>query len=137
MKNPFIAALGRLTPGIFFLLVVTATQAQSTVPNSGKKEDSAQVKYLGTQDDMVLFNVAYPNPQGAAFSLVVKDQDGTELYKNAYHEKNFYKQFRLPRVDRDRITFTIRNNKDADIVKTFQINVNSRYVEDIAVKKLN
>jgi len=137
MKQSFIAAFSRLTPGIFFLLVVTATQAQSTAAGSSKKEDSAQVKYLGTQDDMVLFNVTYPNPQGTAFSLVVKDQDGTELYKNAYTEKNFYKQFRLPRADRNRITFTIRNNKETDIVKTFQINVNSRYVEDIAVKKLN
>ena len=136
MKQHFTAAFGRLIPGIFFLLVATATQAQSTSVNSGRKEDTIQVKYLGAQDDLVLFNVTYPNPEGAAFSLVVKDQDGTELYKNVYSEKNFSKQFRLPRIDRDRITFIIRSNKESDIVKTFQINVNSRYVEDIAVKKL-
>lgn len=136
MEQHFTAAFGRLIPGIFFLLVATATQAQSTSVNSGKKEDTVQVKYLGAQDDLVLFNVSYPNPEGAAFSLVVKDQDGTELYKNVYSEKNFSKQFRLPRIDRDRITFIIRSNKESDIVKTFQINVNSRYVEDIAVKKL-
>jgi hypothetical protein len=137
MKQHFIAAFGKLIPGIFFLLVATATQAQSISANNSKKEDSAQVKYLGAQDDLVLFNVTNPNPEGAAFSLVVKDQDGTELYKNAYSEKNFYKQIRLPREDRSRIIFIIRNNKEADIVKTFQINVNSRYVEDVAVKKLN
>ncbi len=141
MKQRFIAAFGKLIPGIFFLLVAAATQAQSTSENSSSansssKEDTVRVKYLGAQDDLVLFNVTYPNPGGAAFSLVIKDQDGTELYKNAYSEKNFHKQFRLPRADRSRITFILRNNKEADVVKTFQINVNSRYVEDVAVKKL-
>jgi hypothetical protein len=137
MNKQFSAALHKFIPGILFLLVVTATQAQSAVQETNKKEDSTLVKYLGTQDDMVLFNVSYRNPQGTAFSLVIKDQDGGELYRNTYSEKNFYKQFRLPRADRSRIVFMIRNNKDADIVKTFQVSVNSRYVEDIAVKKLN
>lgn len=136
MNKQFSTALSKLIPGILFLLVVTTTQAQSAIRETNKKEDSIQVKYLGTQDDLVLFNVSYPNPQGVPFNLVVKDQDGTELYKNTYSEKNFYKQFRLPRADRNRIIFVIRNNKETDIVKTFQISVNSHYVEDIAVKKL-
>jgi hypothetical protein len=137
MKKQFSAVLSKLIPGILLLLAVTTTQAQSATADTGKKEDSIQVKYLGAQDDMVLFNVSYRNPQGTPFGLVIKDQDGSELYKNTYSEKNFYKQFRLPRADRNRIIFVIRNNKEADIVKTFQISVNSRYVEDIAVKKLN
>lgn len=136
MNKQFSAALSKFIPGILFLLAVTTTQAQSAFRETSKKEDSIQVKYLGTQDDLVLFNVSYPNPQGVPFNLVVKDQDGTELYKNTYSEKNFYKQFRLPRADRNRIIFVIRNNKETDIVKTFQISVNSHYVEDIAVKKL-
>ncbi|HWK06295.1 MAG TPA: hypothetical protein VNS58_21800 [Puia sp.] len=143
MKNPFIIPAGKsgfpgkLIPAILFLLVAATTQAQSVSATTLPKEDSSLVKYLGTQDDLILFNVAYKNPQGAPFSLVVKDQDGTELYKNAWSEKNFSRQFRLPKADRSRITFIIRNGKEAAIVKTFEINVNSRYVQDIAVKKLN
>jgi hypothetical protein len=144
MKKSFIAAPGRLIPGILFLLVAASTQAQSTAAKALPKEDSSLVKedsslvrYLGTQDDLVVFNVAYKNPQGAAFSLVVKDQDENELYRNTSSEKNFNKQFRLPRADRSRLTFIIRGNKEADIVKTFEINVNSRYIEDVAVKKLH
>jgi hypothetical protein len=144
MKKQVLAAPGKLIkliPAILFLLVAATTQAQSGVTsapqmNAPQIEDSSLVKYLGTQDDLVLFNVAYKNPQGAVFNLVVKDQDGNELYKNVYHDKNFFKQFRLPRADRSRITFIIRSSKETEIVKTFEINVNSRYVEDIAIKKL-
>ena len=86
---------------------------------------------------MILFNVSYPNPDGARFVLTVKDQDGTQLYQNVSTEKGFYKQFRLPKTDKSKITFTLRNGREADIVKSFEINVNSRFVEDIAVKKIN
>ncbi|HEX9510615.1 MAG TPA: hypothetical protein VF939_09030 [Puia sp.] len=137
MKNLFIITSGKLIPVILFSLVAATTQAQSATATTLPKEDSSLVKYLGTQDDLVLFNVAYKNPQGALFSLIVKDQDGTELYRNTYSEKNFYKQFRLPRADKSKITFIIRGNKETEIVKTFEINVNSRYVQDIAIKKLN
>jgi len=129
MKRLFIATT-------FFLLAAVTTRAQSTTVKALPKEEAAQVKYLGTQDDLVVFNVTYKNSNGTAFSLLVKDQDGSELYRNVYSEKNFNKQFRLPRADRSRLIFVIRNNKEGETVKTFEINVNSRYVEDIAVKKL-
>ncbi|HTI12341.1 MAG TPA: hypothetical protein VL832_27400 [Puia sp.] len=119
-----------------FLLAAATTQAQSTAVKDLPKEEAIQVKYLGTQDDLVVFNVTYKNSGGSAFSLLVKDQDGSELYRNVYSEKDFNKQFRLPRADRSRLTFVIRNNKESETVKTFEINVNSRYVEDVAVKKL-
>ena len=123
-----------------FLFAVVAANAQSAV-DAGTAQDpkgpSALVKYLGTQDDMILFNVSYPNPDGNRFSLTVKDQDGTQLYQSVFTEKGFFKQFRLPKTDRSKITFTIRNGREADIVKSFEINVNSRFVEDIAVKKIN
>ncbi|HZE86131.1 MAG TPA: hypothetical protein VE035_17550, partial [Puia sp.] len=96
-----------------------------------------EVKYLGAQEDMIVFNVAYKNPSGDKFSIIVKDQDGSQLYQVVYNEKSFAKQFKLPRADKDKITFIIRNYKEADIAKSFAINVNSRFVEDFAVKKLN
>jgi hypothetical protein len=142
IKNPFYmkkfltAVFGKLVLGSCLILTVATAQAQTIVPGSGQSE-SATVKYLGTQDDMIVFNVSYANPEGSKFQLSIKDQDGTQLYQNIFNEKTFYKQFRLPKADKDRIVFVIRNGKDADMVKSFEVNVNSRFIQEIAVKKLN
>ncbi len=135
MKSLLTAVFGKLIPGACFILVVATAHAQSTASGAGQNE-SATVKYLGTQDDMLVFNVSYANPDGSKFLLIVKDQDGTQLYQNVFSEKSFYKQFRLPKADKDRIVFVIRDGKDSDLVKTFEVNVNSHFVQDIAVKRL-
>jgi len=137
MKKQLITALSKLSLGILFLVAAVAVQAQSPAPVNGVKESPLEVKYMGAQEDMIVFNVAYKNPSGDKFSIIVKDQDGSQLYQVVYNEKSFAKQFKLPRADKDKITFIIRNYKEADITKSFAINVNSRFVEDFAVKKLN
>lgn len=137
MKSSFAAAFGKLTSGIFFLMIAVAAHAQPSDSVIAPKESAAVVKYLGTQDDMLVFNVAYPNADGSKFQLTVKDQDGNQLYQNTFSDKSFYKQFRLPKADKDKIIFVIRDgHHEADIVKAFEININSRYIQEVAVKKL-
>jgi len=84
---------------------------------------------------MIVFNVSYANPDGNKFQVIVKDQDGTQLYQNLFSDKAFYKQFRLPRADKDRLVFIIRNGRDADVVKTFEVNVSSRVTQEVSVRK--
>ncbi len=119
------------------LLTVFSAQAQSASTAIREKERPVAVKYLGMQDDMVVFSVAYQNPDGSPFSVIVKDQDGTQLYQSIFKEKDFNKTFRLPRADKSKVVFIIRDFKDSDIAKTFEINVNSQYIAEVAVKKVN
>jgi hypothetical protein len=135
MKKLLTAVFGKLIPGFCLVLTAATVQAQTTTSGAGQTE-SAIVKYLGTQDDMIVFNVSYVNPEGSKFQLIVKDQDGTQLYQNLFNEKTFDKQFRLPKADKDRIVFVIRTGKEADVVRAFEINVNSRFVQEVAVKRL-
>jgi hypothetical protein len=137
MKPQFTAAISKLIFGTALLLSVATVNAQSATTDPGQKESPAFVKYLGTQDDMIVFNVSYSNPDAGKFCVIVKDQDGMQLYQNIYTEKSFFKQFRLPKTDKNKITFIIRNYKDADIAKSFAVNINSRLVEDVAVRKVN
>lgn len=137
MNATLTAGLSKLTFGTLFFLAVVTVQAQSPASVAGDKQDSALVKYMGEQDDMIVFNVAYKNPGGAPFDVIIKDQDLATIYQGTFRDKDFYKQFRLPRADRNKITFLIRNFKNADMAKTFEININSRYIQDVAVRKLN
>jgi len=127
----------KLLLGSSFLLILSTAHAQSTEACAGSHDTAATVKYLGTQDDMLVFDVAYTNPAGGKFLISIKDQDGQQLYQNFFSEKTVYKQFRLPKSEQDRIVFVIRDFRDADIVKTFDINVNSRMIREVAVRKVN
>ncbi len=118
------------------VMTLATAHAQSVAAGDGQNE-KATVKYLGIQDDMIVFNVAYANPESNRFELVIKDQDGSMVYQNSFTDKSFYKQFRLPKTDKDRIFFVFHNNHDADVVKTFEVNVNSRFVHSVAIKKID
>lgn len=130
-----MAFFSKLSLAAAFLMVLSSAKAQSA--EAGETEKTATVKYLGTQDDMLVFDVFYTNPTNGKFQIVIKDQDGTPVYQNVFSEKTIYKQFRLPKSEKDRVVFVIRDYKDADIVKTFDINVNSRIIREVAVRKVN
>ena len=136
MNATLTSALRTLTFGTLFFVAIAA-KAQSQVPAAPGTEDSTLVKYLGIQDEMMIFNVAYKNPEGAAFFITIKDQDHNTLYQGTFKDKEFYKQFKLPKTEKDKISFIFRNAKDAEIAKTFEINTSSRLVSDVAVIKLN
>ena len=130
-----MAFFGKLSLAAAFLLVLSSAKAQSA--ETGEANNAATVKYLGTQEDMLVFDLSYTNPTNGKFQILIKDQDGTSVYQNAFSEKTVYKQFRLPKSDKDRIVFVVRDFKDADIVKTFDINVNSRIIREVAVRKID
>jgi hypothetical protein len=150
MNALLTAATNKLIYGTLFLFIFSTAQAQTAGATRVQKQDSATasfpagtasfpgatVSFQGTKDDMVLFNVAFQNPSGDKFCLLIKDQDGNQLYQHVFKDKNFHQQFRLPGADKSQVAFIFRNYKQADITKTFQINVNSHLVEDVAVRKL-
>ena len=137
MKSLFNVVFGRLILATSFLLMLATANARPTVATTGPADTAATVKYLGTQDDMLVFNVSYSNPEGGRFLLTVKDQDGTQLYQSLFSERSFYKQFRLPKSEKDRIVFIFRDSQDVEIVKAFDVSVNSRFIREVAVKKIN
>jgi hypothetical protein len=138
MKPQLKAVLGKVILGTSLLIALSTAQAQTVTPApAGGQSENAMVKYLGTQDDMVVFTVSYNNPDGSRFVLIVKDQDGSPIYSNSFNDRSFYRQFRLPKTDKDRIVFVFRDGRDADVIKTFEINVNSRFVREVAIKKID
>ena len=132
MKKQFISAISALTLGVLLsIAAVTTSQAQSTIGNSGEK--TAEVKYLGVSDDALFFNVSFENPVGGKVSVIVVDEDGIQLFQEVYTDKKFDKRFKLPKLEKNKVTFIFRNLKDTDVKQSFEIN--TRLVEDVVVTK--
>jgi|ERR1700677_2608796 hypothetical protein len=135
MKS-LLNAFSRLIFGMILLLTCATANAQPVAPGAPPAAGSATVKYLGAQDDMLIFNVSYVNPRGDRFVVAVNDQDGNQLYQSSFRDKTFDKQFRLPKTEKDKIVFVFRTGQEAPIVKTFAVNIDSRFVQEVAIKKL-
>ncbi len=132
MKKQFISAISALTLGVLLsVAAVTTTQAQSTIGNPNEK--TAEVKYLGVTDDALFFNVSFENPNGGKVSVIVLDEDGIQLFQEVYTDKKFDRRFKLPKLEKNKVTFVIRNFKDTDVKQSFEIN--TRLVEDVVVTK--
>lgn len=97
---------------------------------------TAEVNYLGSQNGEPLFNVLYDNATGSRFSLEVLDGDGIRIFLGSYNDKTFDKKFRVADASpSSKLTFIIRNFRD-NSVQHFEVNSNTRMVEEIEVKAL-
>jgi hypothetical protein len=98
---------------------------------------TAEVKCITGKDGEYLFNVIYNNTTGSHFSVMVLDADGDQLFQDQYSDKKFDKKFKLADPDEfAKLTFVIRNYGD-NSVQRWEVNTNSKLVEDIEVKEVN
>jgi hypothetical protein len=139
----FNAAGSRLTLAIALVLTIgtataqtAATGAQTKVAGAVPGADPAMVKFLGAQDDMLVFNVSYSNPQGKRLVVLIMDERGNRLYQDMFRDKSFFRQFKVPKTDKDLITFVFRDGQDAPVEKRFAVNIDSHFVQEVAIKKL-
>ena len=130
MKKKIMTTIATFTAAGLLLFTVATTQAQTTTNASIGKNTT--VKYLGTQDDVIMFNVSVDNPNGNKFSVIVTDNEGNQLFQEVYNDKQFDKKFKLPKSETGKLSFVVRNFKDAsDDVHSFEIS--DRIVEDVVV----
>jgi outer membrane lipoprotein-sorting protein len=130
MKKMIMTRIAKFTAAGLLLVTVASTQAQTTTNASTDKNTT--VKYLGAQDDVILFNVSVENPSGNKFSVIVSDNEGNQIFQQVYNDRKFDKRFRLPKSETGKLTFVVRNFKDAsDDVHSFE--VSDKVIEDVVV----
>ena len=105
-------------------------------PIADKNATTAEVKYVGNTEGAFFFNVLYNNDTGSRFSVTILDEAGNALYSGAFSMKKFDKNFKLAEPENyGKLVFVIRNLGD-DTVQRFEVNTNSRLVEDVEVKEV-
>lgn len=127
-----ITAISKLTLGVLFMSAVAAGSAMAAPARQAGK--NAEVKYLGSSNDAVIFDVTFDNPTGSKFIVTVLDEDGNEIFRAGYSEKKFDKKFELPKPDSGKLTFVINDSKDVDLKQSFEINTHE--IESVVVTKI-
>jgi len=137
MKNVLFAAATALA-----LLVVSpfSSKASNDKEKGAKEavtplaEGKLSVKYTGSTEEAVMFNVQFENSSAQKFWLIIKNNEGEVLFQEQFSDKHFNKNIQFLR-DTDELnpTFIIRSGKD-EVKHSFAIN--RTMVENVVVTKL-
>ena len=106
--------------------------------NNNKKasltEEQVSVKYLGTNDNSVVFKVEFENPTAEKFWLIIRNDAGDVVYHQQFSDVHFSKSVFFENTDSEiHPTFVIRNGNN-EIVRQFA--VNRTLTENTVVTKL-
>ena len=124
---------------VFMLSATTGAKAQVTpaaaIINDVSGAGKAAVTYVTAGKESLFFDVKVDNAKGEKFTIIVRGDNATTLYRGTFSDKYFKKRFVLPKTESNKLTFHIKGESGVKS-ESFEINSNSRIVEEVIVKKL-
>jgi hypothetical protein len=106
------------------LVVIVSNPLASKANGGGTKainDGQVSVKYVGTDDNHVVFQVQFDNPTGEKFSLIIKNDNGDVVYHQQFNGTHFAKNVYFENTDGEiEPTFIIRNANN-EVVRQFHV----------------
>lgn len=111
---------------------LTSAQAQNTTASS-----APEIKYIGTMDDKLVFQVEYDNQFQEGFSVEITDQQGYQFYFSKFNDKTFKKRYAIDKAElgSNSISFKVATKTTAK-EQVFDVNASFRVIEEVSVVKL-
>ncbi|HCL04453.1 MAG TPA: hypothetical protein DHW64_00025 [Chitinophagaceae bacterium] len=120
--------------GLLSVVLLTAVEARNNEKTDANKA-KIEVNYTGFFNNDLAFNVRFDNPSGNNVTLTVINEDGENLFKSNFSDKKFEKKFVLLKdADVYKLTFLFQSGKEV-YKESFDINVTTREVADVVVKR--
>lgn len=120
--------------GVLSVILFTATQARTNEKTDANKT-KIEVNYTGFFNNDLSFNVKFDNPTGNYVTLHIINEEGESLFKSNFSDKKFEKKFVLLKdADVNKLTFLFQSGKEV-YKESFDINVITREVSDVTVKR--
>jgi hypothetical protein len=88
----FILLVSFLSAGLSF-----TSGAQSLIHQTQNSNEEVSVRYVGTEDDMMVYSVQFSNPSGTKYHLAISDNTGAVLFRDVFQVKQFDKKFKIPK----------------------------------------
>lgn len=124
---------------VAFFTVFSIGSASVAMANDNNNALPVELKFIGTIKDQPLFQLSFAgNAEENDFTIIVRDEAGNSLYSENIKGENFYKKFLLNNegTDDETLRFEIKSKRSNKTV-VFEVNGQSRLVEEIAVSQVN
>ena len=106
--------------------------------NGGKEKNviPVELKYVGQLNNQPLFELAFANEDESEYTVIIRDEFGTVLYKDNVKGATFSKKFLLNTEELGTVSLKFEViGKKTDKTATFEVNRNSRTIEDHVISK--
>jgi hypothetical protein len=130
-----------LRPGLWMAIAfVTVFSFVANAANKTNPGDSAvpvEIKYAGMISNQPVFQLSFSgSPLQNEFTIVVQDELGVTLYREKTKGEQFTRTFQLntDELGDQNLRFEIYCTKTKRSV-SYEVNRNTRYVQDIAIRK--
>jgi hypothetical protein len=134
-KNAF-TLLAITAASVAFTANADAAGSHVSKKHNAGSASTAEVSYIGSQEGQPLFSVSYNNNEGGRFGVSITDAEGDQLFQAYYRDRKFDKKFKISdAAPRGKLLLTIHNFQD-NSEQSFEINANTRLVEDVEVKEV-
>ena len=127
--NPRILAIALVTIfSVAFLSPAFAIDEKKVIP--------VDLKFVGNIENQPVFELAFRNADESEYTVVVRDENNTVLYRDNV-KGNVTKKFMLniEELGNTAIQFEITGKK-TDKTVIYEVNKNSRLIEDIVINKM-
>jgi hypothetical protein len=118
--------------------IFTVTLSTTVLANDEKKAIPVELKFIGNIENQPVFQLTFASPDENEFTIVVRDEFNTVLYRDYVKAGNVTKKFLLntEELGNTTIQFEITGKKTHKKV-IYEVNKQSRFVEDVVVNKMN
>jgi hypothetical protein len=99
--------------GLSVLLVLASTfqgQAQ-TISNLPAPSSDVSVKFLGEENDMMVFSVHFTNEKESKYNVSIYNNAGDILFRDVFEVRSFDKKFKVPK-ENGRLDLVVANVTD-------------------------
>jgi hypothetical protein len=123
--KPVVKAFAVASAALVILVSNPLASRANGGDNNTKKtafaDDQVTVKYIGTNENNVVFQVQFENPTGEKFSLIIKNDNGDVVFHQTFNETHFSKNVYFENAGSDiQPTFVIRNANN-EVVRQFRV----------------
>ncbi len=118
--------------------VFTIGLSNTALANDEKKAIPVELKFIGNIENQPVFQLTFTNAEENDFTIVVRDEFNTVLYRDYVKAGNVTKKFLLntDELGNTAIFFEITGKKTTKTV-VYEVNKQSRVVEDVVISKKN
>jgi hypothetical protein len=135
MKINYRFAIAVLVVMVSALFTVKANAAASTKDETAVLEKQVSVQYSGSEENSVVFRVAFENPNAQKFTLIIKNEAGDVLYNGQFNDAHFSKAVHLLKDQSEMNPVFIIRSGSQKVEQSFKVTVNADVESDVVVTK--
>src|SRR5690242_10432783 len=109
------------------LLFGAFISANAQIKDSSNLTENNWVKFAGSKNGKILFDISYLNPAGKRLRINISDQNHNNLFEESYTEKEIHKTFQIPSDAARKLEFVLSGTHHKVLVQSFDISSETKF----------